>query len=153
MFILNRKCSFIWYNNSCGSISMPTCSGAWAIPPHVQLLAFPFVGLYEDSPLQEHGCLAVDGAACTEQGVKMTQKLLRRGSGCSTTVDMPEGKWRSYTWSMRGMSWVGAAEGGYGQPRFRLQGVPGVPGAGSNGVLPTGSVLWLRSWLASWMRC
>ena len=27
----------------------------------------------------------------------------------------------------------------------RLQGVPGAPGARSNGVLPTGSVLWLRS--------
>lgn len=74
MFILNRKCSFIWYNNSFGSISMPTCSGAWAIPPHVQLLAFPFVGLYEDSPLQEHGCLADRWSSLYRTGCKNDPK-------------------------------------------------------------------------------
>lgn len=87
--------------------------------------------------------------ACTEQGVEVSQKLLKRASGCRTTVDVPEGmvhitKWRSYPWSTRGINRVGPPEGGYGHPRLRLQGLPGAPGAGSNGVLLTESVLWLK---------
>ena len=73
-------------------------------------------------------------------------------------MEMPKGmvhsmKWSSYSWNNRGMNWLGAPEGGYGCPKLRLQGVPGAPRAGSNGVLPTGKMLWFRSWLASWRSC